>query len=89
MLAQLLYLFNNYNVIIKIISAKKATKPTELPTFSVAVTDGKLSWASTQYKSTKEVKSIMKRVPMHEPWAGHENLDPVSVAKDKTDREAE
>ena len=70
-------------------SAKKATKPTELPTFSVAVTDGKLSWSSTQYKSTKEVKSIMKRVPMHEPWAGHENLDPVSAAKDKTDREAE
>ena len=68
-------------------AAKTATKPVELTTYSVVVTDGTLTWSSTQYKSDNEVMSIMKRVPMHEPWPLHENLDPLAVAKDKTDRE--
>lgn len=33
------------------------------------------------------VESIMKRVPMHEPWPHHENLDPLSFKPDQTDRE--
>jgi hypothetical protein len=31
-------------------------------------------------------KSIMKRVPQHEPWSHHENFDPMAVALAKTDR---
>jgi len=31
--------------------------------------------------------SIMLRIPTHEPWPHHENLDPVSFKTDKTDRE--
>ncbi len=30
--------------------------------------------------------SIMKRVPMHEPWPHHENLDPKAFLKSATDR---
>ena len=33
------------------------------------------------------VLSIMKRVPNVEPWTQHENLDPLALAADKTDRE--
>ena len=33
------------------------------------------------------VLSIMKRVPNHEPWPQHENLDPLSMTPAKTDRE--
>ena len=32
--------------------------------------------------------SIMLRVPTHEPWPHHENLDPLSYTIDKTDRES-
>jgi hypothetical protein len=34
------------------------------------------------------IRSIMLRVPTHEPWPHHENLDPVSVNFNSTDREA-
>jgi len=34
----------------------------------------------------EETPSIMKRVPQHEPWSHHENLDPMAVALIKTDR---
>ena len=33
------------------------------------------------------VKSIMKRVPVHEEWIDHENKDVQSVTLDRTDRE--
>jgi len=32
-------------------------------------------------------KSIMMRVPTHEPWPYHENLDPAMFTSDKTDRD--
>jgi hypothetical protein len=34
------------------------------------------------------ITSIMLRVPNHEPWPHHENLDPVNFKPEKTDREA-
>jgi hypothetical protein len=33
------------------------------------------------------IESIMMRVPMHEPWPHHENLDPLNFTPPKTDRE--
>jgi len=34
------------------------------------------------------ITSIMLRIPTHEPWPHHENLDPISFKAEKTDREA-
>lgn len=34
------------------------------------------------------VQSFMKRIPMHEPWALHENQAPDQLTPDKTDRDA-
>lgn len=34
---------------------------------------------------TLSITSIMLRVPTHEPWPHHENLDPISVTTEKTD----
>jgi len=31
------------------------------------------------------IESIMLRVPTHEPWPHHENLDPLAVSPEKTD----
>jgi hypothetical protein len=33
------------------------------------------------------VNSIMTRVPQHEPWPHHENLDPLSFVSTATDRD--
>ena len=34
-------------------------------------------------------RSIMRRIPMHEPWPLHENLDPTAVKPGLTDRDAD
>jgi hypothetical protein len=34
------------------------------------------------------IDSIMLRIPSHEPWPHHENLDPLSFKPEMTDREA-
>ena len=55
---------------------------------NIVVDNTAVEWKSTRYQSEEPLQSIMKRVPMHEPWSGHENLDPLSVKPDITDREA-
>jgi hypothetical protein len=52
-------------------TASKATAPTALST----------------HKNLGGLTSIMQRIPAHEPWAGHENLDPTLFTPDKTDRD--
>lgn len=51
------------------------------------ITDETLAWAGTRYQESKKLKSIMRRIPMHEPWKPKENLDPMAVKPPKTDRE--
>jgi hypothetical protein len=58
----------------------------DLKTHPNVVTDGNKVWASTRYQSGT-VNSIMKRIPMHEPWVAHENFIPTAVKPDNTDRE--
>lgn len=50
------------------------------------VTNRNLVWSSTKYQDGI-VPSIMKRIPMHEPWALHENAAPDFVVPELTDRE--
>jgi hypothetical protein len=38
-------------------------------------------------KGSKLFNTIMRRVPTHEPWAHHENLDPKQFTPEKTDRD--
>jgi hypothetical protein len=59
-----------------------------LPRHDNPVSSSKEKWEEkTRYQSKTPVKSIMKRIPMHEPWKLHENLDPTLVDTAKTDRE--
>jgi hypothetical protein len=60
-------------------TAAKATKaelPKELKTHSVPNESG-----------TTLFKTIMRRVPTHEPWPHHENLDPAAFNPGNTDRD--
>ena len=44
-------------------------------------------WETKKYQAGI-VKSFMKRIPMHEPWALHENNAPDQLTPDNTDRDA-
>ena len=66
--------------------AQPAQPATRLSTYDNPKTNSSLTWATTKFQDGT-VTSIMKRVPMHEPWALHENLSPVFVNPNNTDRE--
>ena len=69
--------------------ATPATPPEALPIFENVVVDpAQADWIGDRYDPGSPLESIMKRIPMHEPWPNHENLDPLSVKPDITDREA-
>jgi hypothetical protein len=66
--------------------AETTTVPEALSTHELVVIDETLVWKDTQYKSPTKLTSIMKRVPMHEPWPDHENLNPANFTPKMTDR---
>jgi hypothetical protein len=43
-------------------------------------------WENNNYYRQPDITSIMRRVPTHEPWDHHENIDPSQFTPDKTDR---
>jgi hypothetical protein len=59
-------------------SENKANVSKALPTFSNPIVDA-------EGNASDALESIMLRVPMHEPWPHHENLDPASFVSAKTD----
>jgi len=63
------------------------SKPETLPTFDNPSTNPRQDFKATQYQNVEPKKSIMRRIPMHEPWGGHENVDPTKATPEKTDRE--
>ena len=69
---------------------KDAVAARRVDTFTLhlnPVTDGSLEWKD-RYKSPDDLFSIMKRVPMHEPWPFHEHFAPTEFKPTKTDRES-
>jgi hypothetical protein len=52
--------------------AASATMPVSLSKYSLPNTDPAVGWVGNRYTTTNMV-SIMQRVPVHEPWAQHEN----------------
>jgi len=67
--------------------------PTAIPVVPLSThdnikTSSKEKWdGKNRYAVKTPLKSIMKRVPMHEPWALHENQAPDILTPDNTDRE--
>jgi len=52
-----------------------------------ATAAGSASILNTFTNPGENSENIMKRVPQHEPWPQHENLNPNNVSNDLTDRE--
>lgn len=67
-------------------AAVSAAFVTPLPLRENPATSSTSNWASTRYQAGT-MKSIMKRIPMHEPWLLHENQAPDQLTPDNTDRE--
>ena len=52
-----------------------------------ATTTMQKGWENNNYYRQPNIKSIMKRVPTHEPWDHHENIAPEQFTPPKTDRD--
>jgi len=69
-------------------AASQAIAAVEAPPLSVHTlpATSPVDWATTKYQAGT-ITSIMKRVPMHEPWLLHENQAPDQLKPTDTDRE--
>jgi starvation-inducible outer membrane lipoprotein len=67
-------------------SAATALKAENLNLHANPKTKSSAAWNGKNRYKDGELQSIMKRVPMHEPWVKHENLNPTAVKPDGTDR---
>lgn len=67
--------------------AETADRIEKLPVYDNPFVDNSLEWKE-RYQSEDLIKSIMKRLPMHEPWILHENQAPSLLKPDGTDRES-
>ena len=66
-------------------SADAATPAVALPTYSLPNRDQSMGWANKNFYKASDIISIMKRVPTHEPWDQHENINPAQFSTDATD----
>ena len=60
-----------------------------LPLYSLpgrALAEG---WSDGKFFKTEDIVSIMKRVPTHEPWDQHENINPAQFNFENTDLEVD
>ncbi len=67
-------------------TANIAQQVVPLPTHDNPLTQSEAGWSVNRYQGLS-LKSIMTRVPMHEPWPLHENQAPAQLKPATTDRE--
>lgn len=66
-------------------AALQSAQPVPLQLFSLPNRNTKEGWANANFYKTDPINSIMLRVPTHEPWDQHENIDPVRFNTSNTD----
>lgn len=65
--------------------AENASMPPPLTIFNLPNRSTKTGWANSTFYKAPDIKSIMQRVPTHEPWPQHENINPNAVSPEATD----
>lgn len=65
--------------------AENAEVPPLLSIYSLPNRDVNYGWGPDKFYNTGTIKTIMQRVPTHEPWPQHENVDPVKFSPQATD----
>jgi muramidase (phage lysozyme)/uncharacterized protein (DUF2345 family) len=69
-------------------AATGAATATALPTLNLPNRSPSAGWTNGNFYATSGILSIMKRVPTHEPWDHHENINPTQFSADNTDSNA-
>ena len=65
--------------------ATSAEVPPDLPLFSLPDKQVSYGWSDGKFYNTGTIKTIMQRVPTHEPWPQHENVNPIKFSTPATD----
>jgi len=65
-------------------AASPAATPVALNLYSVPQRDGNVGWSNGNFYKTNNLVTIMQRVPSHEPWDQHENINPAQFTLEKT-----
>ncbi len=66
-------------------TAENAEIPPDLPLFSLPDKQVSYGWSDGKFYNTGTIKTIMQRVPTHEPWPQHENVNPTKFSSASTD----
>jgi predicted chitinase len=66
-------------------TAEQATVPPDLPLYALPNRQKSAGWENGQFYKASPIRSIMQRVPTHEPWDQHENNNPKQFSPDATD----
>ena len=66
-------------------SADSADLPPNLALFSLPNRDINAGWSNGVFYNTGTIRTIMQRVPTHEPWPQHENINPSQFSPQATD----
>ena len=66
-------------------AASQAEAPPDLPLFTLPNRKISAGWSGSKFYKADDIKSIMQRVPTHEPWPQHENINPQQFSPQATD----
>lgn len=66
-------------------AAEQAVVPPDLPLYSLPNRQKSSGWENGQFYKASPIRSIMQRVPTHEPWDQHENNNPQQFSAAATD----
>lgn len=64
-------------------------EPEPLPLYSLPNRALEEGWSDGKFYKSEDIISIMKRVPTHEPWDQHENINPTQFTAANTDLEVD
>ena len=64
---------------------RSAVVPPKLTIFSLPDKQVPYGWSDAKFYNLGTIKTIMQRVPTHEPWPQHENIDPPKFSPAATD----
>ena len=75
------------SIVSKVATARTGLATQDLPVFGNPNTDATNEWSAYTWYEAPLTYDIMKRVPTHEPWVNHENINTPDSEKQATDRE--
>lgn len=67
-------------------AADAAVLPPQLQTYKLPNRQPNAGWANGNFYKAPDITSIMQRVPTHEPWDQHENVNPTKYSPPATDQ---